>query len=104
MKDTWGKASPWMDYFGTLEGEKLGVAILDHPGNPKHPTYWHCRDYGLFAANQFGEHDFFRDKTKDGGVTLEPGKSLRFRYRVIVHQGDTKEAKIAEAYRVWAGR
>jgi hypothetical protein len=104
MASTWGKASPWMDYSGTLEGEKLGVAIFDHPSNPKHPTYWHCRDYGLFAANPFGEHDFFRDKTRDGGVTLDPGKSLRFRFRVVVHQGDTKEAKLAEAYRAWAGR
>jgi hypothetical protein len=104
MKDTWGKASPWMDYSGVLEGDKVGVAIFDHPGNPKHPTYWHCRDYGLFAANQFGEHDFFRDKTRDGSVTLEPGKSLRFRYRVVVHAGDAKEARVAELYQAYSGR
>lgn len=104
MGSVWGKPSPWVDYSGTLEGEKVGVAIFDHPGNLRHPTYWHARDYGLFAANPFGEHDFFRDKTRDGGVTLEPGKSLRFRYRVVVHSGDTKEAKIANLFRAWTAR
>src|SRR5437868_4686515 len=39
MKNVWGKRSNWVDYFGTLEGEQLGVAIFDHPSNPRHPTY-----------------------------------------------------------------
>ena len=98
MKNVWGKPSVWVDYSGTLEGEKLGIAIFDHPQNPKHPTYWHARDYGLFAANIFGEHDFYADKTKNGSVTLEPGKSLRFRYRVIIHPGDAESAKLEKAY------
>jgi hypothetical protein len=102
MANVWGKRSPWVDYSGTVEGEKLGIAILDHPGNPKHPTYWHSRDYGLFAANQFGEHDFLNDKTKDGSLTIEPGKKLRFRYRVIIHPGDAAEAKIAEEFKKYA--
>lgn len=101
-KDVWGKRSPWVDYFGEIEGEKLGIAILDHPGNPKHPTYWHSRSYGLFAANIFGEHDFLRDKTRDGSITLEPGKSLRFRYRVIIHPGDYRSAGIADLYKKYA--
>lgn len=95
MKDVWGKASPWVDYSGTLEGAPVGITILDHPKNPKHPTYWHSRDYGLFAANQFGEHDFFRDKTKNGSLTIEPGQSLRFRYRVVIHEGPVETAAIA---------
>ena len=103
-KQVWGKRSPWVDYWGVLEGEKLGVAIFDHPSNPKHPTYWHSRSYGLFAANIFGERDFHSDKSRDGGVTLEPGGSLRFRYRVLIHPGDTQEAGIAELYRTYAGR
>ncbi len=98
-KNVWGKRANWVDYFGELDGEKLGIAILDNPGNPKHPTYWHSRSYGLFAANIFGEHDFFNDKSRDGSVKLEAGKSLRFRYRVIIHPGDAKSAKIADAYR-----
>ena len=98
-KGVWGKRSPWVDYAGELDGEKLGIAIFDHPTNPKHPTYWHSRSYGLFAANIFGEHDYYNDKSRDGGVTVEPGNSLRFRYRVIIHPGDSMSANIAEMYK-----
>lgn len=101
-KQVWGKRSPWVDYYGELEGEKVGIAIFDHPGNPKHPTYWHSRSYGLFAANIFGEHDFFSDKSKDGSVTIEPGNSLRFRYRVVIHPGDVQSAGIGEMYKKYA--
>ena len=103
-KLVWGKRSPWVDYVGQLEGETMGVAILDHPSNPKHPTYWHSRDYGLFAANIFGEHDFYNDKTKDGGMTLEPGKSWRFRYRLVIHPGDTDAAGIAGMFAKWSAK
>jgi|DewCreStandDraft_4_1066084.scaffolds.fasta_scaffold21050_2 hypothetical protein len=102
MKEVWGKASPWVDYSGTLDGEALGVAILDHPKSFRHPTYWHARDYGLFAANAFGLHDFFNDKTKDGSHTLEPGQSIRFIYRVIIHPGDTESAGIAKQFAEFA--
>ncbi len=100
-KQIWGKRSPWVDYAGTLQGEKLGIAIFDHPSNPKHPTYWHSRAYGLFAANIFGEHDYYNDKTRNGSVTVEPGGSLRFRYRVVIHPGDSKEAGIAGLYKMY---
>lgn len=98
MREVWGKASPWVDYSGTLDNEKVGVAILDHPRSFRHPTHWHARDYGLFAANAFGLHDFYNDKTKDGSHTLEPGQSIRFLYRVIIHPGDTESAGIARHF------
>lgn len=98
MKDVWGKPFPWVDYSGMLEGKEVGIAIFDHPKNPKHPTHWHARDYGLFAANIFGERDFYRDKNRDGSVTLEPGKSMRFRYRVVVHPGLTDAKKMDALY------
>lgn len=98
-QQVWGKRSAWVDYFGEVEGEKLGVAIFDHPQNPKHPTFWHARSYGLFAANIFGEHDFMADKTRDGSITLEPGGKLRFRYRVVIHPGDYRTAGIADLYK-----
>ncbi len=104
MKLVWGKRSTWVDYAGTLEGQKVGIAIFDHPGNPHYPTWWHSRDYGLFAANPFGERDFTGDKSKDGSVTVEAGKSLRFRYRVLIHPGDTAEAGIAKAWKEWSAR
>lgn len=87
---------------GTLEGKKVGVAIFDHPSSFRYPTYWHARDYGLFAANAFGLHDFFNDKSKDGSYTLEKGKTMHFRYRVVIHPGDTAEANIGKLFEEWS--
>jgi len=101
-KAVWGKRAPWVDYAGTLEGAKIGVTIMDHPSNPRHPTYWHSRAYGLFAANPFGVHDFENDKSKNGDMTLEKGQQVRFRYRVVFHPGDAASAKIADQYSKFA--
>jgi hypothetical protein len=97
--DTWGKRAEWCDYYGPVEGKTVGVAIFDHPTNPRHPTTWHVRQYGLFAANPFGLHDFERspDRTK-GNLTIPAGKSVTFRYRFYMHEGDEKQAKVAERY------
>jgi hypothetical protein len=103
-KAIWGKRANWVDYSGTVGGEKLGLAIFDHPSNPKHPTYWHARGYGLFAANPFGERDFYRDKTRDGSVTIPAGGTFVLRYRVLIHAGDAGEAQVAEAYQRYAGQ
>lgn len=97
-KNVWGKRSPWVDYSGTVDGQTVGVAILENPANPRHPTYWHSRAYGLFAANPFGVHDFTGDKNQDGSMTVEAGKTVTFRYRVVIHPGDFKAANIASLY------
>jgi Methane oxygenase PmoA len=101
MKNVWGKRSNWVDYFGTLEGEQLGVAIFDHPSNPRHPTYWHSRDYGLFALDPFGQHAF-DESAPESQWTVEAGKSLHFRWRVVIHNGDPASAHIAELYQAYA--
>ncbi len=97
---TWGKRAAWVDYYGTTDGAVMGVAILDHPQNLRHPTYWHVRDYGLFCANPFGIHDFVRGEPKDAGsLKVERNKPLSFKYRVFIHKGSTDEANVAD---VWA--
>ncbi len=101
-KNVWGKRSPYMDYFGEVHGERYGIAVFDHPKNPKHPTYWHVRAYGLLAANIFGEHDFHNDESRDGGMTLAGGDTWTFRYRVVIHHGDAKSAGIDKLYREYA--
>lgn len=103
MKAIWGQPAPWVDYAGTIDGEALGVAILDHPGNPRHPARWHARDYGLFAANIFGLHDFMSDKSKDGSMTLAPGESTRFRYRVVIHPGLTADSNVQAMFVKYVG-
>jgi len=101
-RDAWGKASPWVDYHGPVEGETVGVAILNHPSSFRFPTYWHVRTYGLFAANPFGLHHFKGSNEFDGSHTLEPGESMSLRYRVLLHKGDEKQGKVAEAFEKYA--
>ena len=97
---TWGKRAEWCDYYGPVGGKTVGIAIFDHPQNPRHPTWWHVRDYGLFAANPFGQHDFENLPDKNAGNLVVPaGKSVTFRYRFYLHEGDEQQAKVAEKYR-----
>ena len=99
-KDAWGKRAEWVDYYGPVNGKRVGVAILNHPSSFRHPTPWHVRTYGLFTANPFGLKSLRQGK--EGAFTLGKGKSITLRHRVIFHQGDEKAAKIAEAYKAYA--
>ncbi len=98
----WGKRAAWVDYTGQLDGQTLGIAILNHPSSFRFPTYWHVRTYGLFAANPFGLRDFLGDRNVDGSVVLSPKQSIVLRYRVVLHTGDTESAGIAELFNKYA--
>ncbi len=101
--DTWGKRAKWVDYHAPLEKGVVGVAIFDHPSNPRHPTWWHVRDYGLFAANPFGVHDFERlENASAGDITVPAKGKITFRYRFVFHEGDTAAANIASQYQAFA--
>ena len=103
--DTWGKRAYWCDYYGPVEGKTVGVAIFDHPDNPRHPTWWHVRDYGLFAANPFGQHDFEKLQDKSAGnLTVPAGKSITFKWRVLIHPGDAETGHVADLYKAFAAK
>lgn len=99
---TWAKRSDWVDYYGPVEGEILGIAVLNHPSSFRYPTYWHVRDYGLFAANPFGVHDFENKKEKIGEYEMNKGDSFTLRYRILFHAGDADQADIANAFKQYA--
>jgi hypothetical protein len=69
----WGHRAAWCDF----SGPGGGIAVLDHPRNPRHPTPWHVRAYGLLAPNPFLNEP----------LHLEAGGEVTFRYRLVVHQG-----------------
>lgn len=103
-KLAWGKAADWCDESGQVNGKEYGVAVLDNPQNPRHPTRWHVRAYGLLAANPFGLSYFDKGAAKHAGdFKMEPGKTVTFRYRVIVHEGDAVAAGIGAQYKQYAG-
>jgi Methane oxygenase PmoA len=103
-KQIWGKRARWVDYSGKVQGTAVGVAMFDHPSNPKSPTFWMARGYGLLAANAFGESEFTGDKTRDGSLTIPAGGKLEFRHRVLIHPGDAKTAGVEKLYQRWAAR
>ena len=96
--ETWGKRSNWCDYSGIVDGAHVGIAVFDHIVNPRYPTYWHVRNYGLMGSNIFGSGTFERDKSKDGSYVLKEGEEMHFRFRVLIHAGDAAEGKVAQKY------
>ncbi len=96
----WGKPAEWVDYHGPLDGQTVGIAIMNHPSSFRYPARWHVRTYGLFAANPFAEHefDFPKDKHHPVSYTLPQGKEITLRYRILLHNGDEKQGHVAEAF------
>ena len=84
MAQTWGKPASWVDYTGEVGGEKVGIALFEHPSSFHHPSRWHVRDYGLLAVNPFGANAFDKALPVQNSV-LDPGQTMPLRYRVIVH-------------------
>ena len=94
-KDTFGKRSPWIDYYGKRGDFIEGLAIFQHPSNPGYPSPWFTRDYGFISPTPMfwpenGVETFFKK-----------GEILRLKYRVLVHGGSVKEAKIKELYEIY---
>jgi hypothetical protein len=98
-KECWGRQSKWCDYSGVLDGKPFGLTILDDPANP-YPACWHSRGYGLHAANPFGRagSGFPAMADKTDLVKLAKGDHLKLRYGLLLHSGDAKDGKVAEAF------
>lgn len=84
--DAWGTRGTWCVLTGKIGSDTISIAILDHPGNPGYPTYWHARDYGLFAANPLGQKVFSNGK-ETLNFALDPKQSVTFRYRILIVDG-----------------
>jgi hypothetical protein len=101
-KQIWGKTANWVNYNGSIDGKPVGVAVFDHPASFRHPTTWHARAYGLFAANPFGLRAFTRDPKQDGSWTIDEGKSLLFRYRVLIHDSAFSSDSLNRQYQTYS--
>ena len=99
--DAWSKHAAWVDYHGPVEGEHLGIAILNHPSSFRHPTAWHVRTYGLFCANPFGMRQM-NPEAESGAVSFAAGQRVGLRHRFVFHSGDERQAGIAAAYEAYA--
>ena len=88
-----GSRSAWVDWHATVDGEDVGVAVMDAATNFRFPTPWHVRDYALLFASPFAFRDY-NPSAQDGSLTLQAGDELKLRYRILVHSGtlDVKSA------------
>jgi hypothetical protein len=72
----------WLDYTVEAAGRPAGIAVLDHPANPRHPTPW----YVILGA---GMRYFSPALLYYEPYTLASGKTLTLRYRILIHPGRT---------------
>lgn len=86
-KGTFGVNSPWCDFWGKRDGVTEGIAILQHPKNRWYPSKWFTRDYGFFSPTPM----YWLEGDR---LDIPKGECLTLKYRVIVHTGDTEQAKI----------
>ena len=77
MTELSGRGAAWLAGIGVVSGQTIGFAWLDHPGNPTHPPAWSVTENGAVGPAPFGWQR----------LTLEPNRSVAFRYRLLVHQG-----------------
>ncbi len=87
----WGTRGNWCMLYGKKGVDTISVAIVDHPQNPGYPTYWHARNYGLFAANPIGQKVFSNGK-QVLNFKLAAGQSAQFKYRIIIASGKERLA------------
>lgn len=93
--DSNGRAARWVAYRGTAPGDQeAGVAIFDHPDNPRHPSLWQTRGHYPYLNPSF---------TCKEDYTLPAGKSLTLRYGVLVHQGLPDAEKLEKRWKAFAG-
>lgn len=95
-----GKQAAWMDFSGVFgePGAKAvpaGIAIFDHPSNPRHPTPWYVSDNA--GLPYFGPALLFSQ-----ALTLKAGESFTLRYRILVHPGPGDKAALDREYQVFA--
>jgi len=91
--DVWGTRATWMKLGSEINGEDVSLVIVDHPKNVGYPTYWHARDYGLFAANPLGQKVFSEGK-EELNYSLKKGQSVTFNYRMIIASSDLTDEEI----------
>jgi hypothetical protein len=89
----WGTRCRWMELSSEIKGEPISMVIIDNPGNVGYPTYWHARDYGLFAANTLGQK-VFSNGENELNFSLKKGETVTIKYRLVIASENLTDAQI----------
>ena len=99
-----GVPSPWCDLSGPIgegDADVGGIAILDHPGNPRHPVPWYgstrAATYGDEGWSNFLNAAFLFHEPMD----LRAGERLRLRHRIVVHDASWDVDRVGAAWDEW---
>ena len=80
----------WMAIVEKPEGETRGVAILDHPKNPRYPTCW--------GGLAFNANVWLADE-----MPLAKGEKFELRYRMLFFQNEVLSKFAEEQHALFAG-
>lgn len=86
------KAGPWMDFYGSFNGDdapKSGVALFSHPDNPCHPQPW------ILRAEKSMQNVVYPGRTP---VDLPKEKPLTLKYRLVIHSDDIDQNSLEQLY------
>jgi methane monooxygenase PmoA-like len=93
-KEVFRKPARWVDYSGLVApGMENGIALFDHPRNPRHPVAFHVRNDGWMGASHF----------LDAPLTLKKGDTLTLRYRLYAHGPGLDREQIDAHWQRFAG-
>ncbi len=89
------KHSRWLDFsLKTPSGNIGGIAMFDHPENPRHPSPW----YVIMAEPmRYFSPAFLFYKP----YTLPAGKSLTLQYRILIHPGRPKPELMEKEWNIF---
>ncbi len=84
-----------MDYSGLADGRPAGIAVLDHPANPRSPSPW----YVVRSAAM----SFFNPALLSPAVlSLRAGEKMTLRYRILIHPGRWDAARLRAEHKRYA--
>lgn len=97
--DGHGKNARWMDFTGSTTDEKTaGIAIFDHPSNPRHPAPWYLAMDKKVPFGYFGPALLFKEP-----LSLRAGRKLELKYRINLHSGRLDHGQLEEQWKRFAG-
>lgn len=88
-----GRSAQWVDFSGPAGGTRAGIAVFDHPSNPRHPTAWYLNESHPYFSPALIYHS---------GLQMPAGAAFRLRYRILVHRGDGEAAVLQRAWAAYA--